>query len=120
LGGYCDADGKWYDYGYTMWNMEAIYYGVATEEQTKSIMDWISGERIVAADQYGSQGKDIYFFEFAPRVNTYSAENQNDLSIFNGSYENSSCIYGETQVQNGGAIMYTSIYDLMSRVSTYG
>ena len=121
VAGYCDAEDKWYDYGYTMWNMEAIYYGIATEAQAKSIMDWISGERIVEQDQYGSQGEDIYYFEFAPRVNTYSPEDQFDLSILNGFYTNISQVeYGVTQVQNGGAIMYTSFYDLMGRIATYG
>lgn len=120
VGGYAEAENKWYDYGYTMWNMEAIYYGIATQAQTKSIMDWISGKRTVEMDKYGSQGEDIYFYEFAPRVNTYSAENQNDISIFNGSYQNRACVYGETQVQNGGAVMYTSFFDLMSRISAYG
>jgi hypothetical protein len=107
VGGYSEKEDKWYDYGYTMWNMEAIYYGVATAEQTKSIMNWISGQRIVEKDKYGSQGEDIYFFEFAPRVNTYSEEDQYDISIFNGSYQNKNCQYGVTQVQNGGAVMYT-------------
>ena len=120
VGGYSETDEKWYDYGYTMWNMEAIYYGIANEAQTKSIMDWISGKRIVEMDKHGSQGEDIYFFEFAPRVNTYAAEDQYDLSIFNGSYQNPECKYGKTQVQNGGAIMYTSFFDLMGRVSAYG
>lgn len=121
VAGYCDAENKWYDYGYTMWNMEAIYYGIATDEQAKSIMDWISGERVVAQDQYGSQGENIYYFEFAPRVNTYSPQDQYDLSVLNGFYTNVQNVeYGVTQVQNGGAIMYTSFYDLMSRISTYG
>ena len=121
VAGYCDAESKWYDYGYTMWNMEAIYYGIATDEQAKSIMDWINGDRIVEQDQYGSQGEDIYYFEFAPRVNTYSPQDQYDLSILNGFYTNVSQVqYGVTQVQNGGAIMYTSFYDLMSRLTTYG
>ena len=121
VAGHSDAENKWYDYGYTMWNMEAIYYGIATDEQAKSIMDWISGARTVAYDQYGSQGEDIYYFEFAPRANTYSPENQFELSILNGFYTNTKDVeYGVTQVQNGGAIMYTSFYDLMSRVSTYG
>ena len=121
VAGYCDAENKWYDYGYTMWNMEAIYYGIATDEQAKSIMDWISGARTVTQDKYGSQGDDIYYFEFAPRVNTYSPENQYDLSILNGFYTNVSHVqYGVTQVQNGGAIMYTSFYDLMGRMATYG
>ena len=120
VGGYCEAEDRWYDYGYTMWNMEAIYYGIATEAQAKSIMDWISGKRTVAMDEYGSQGEDIYFFEFAPRTNTYSAKDQYDISIFNGSHQPDDCKYGASQVQNGGAIMYTSFYDLMSRVKTYG
>ena len=120
VGGYSEKEDKWYDYGYTMWNMEAIYYGVATAEQTKSIMDWISGQRIVEKDKYGSQGEDIYFFEFAPRVNTYSEEDQYDISIFNGSYQSKNCQYGITQVQNGGAVMYTSFFDLMGRISAYG
>lgn len=120
VGGYCDTDNKWYDYGYVMWNLEAIYYGVATDEQAKSIMDWISGRRIVEADKYGSQGKDIYFFELAPRTNTYSDQNQYDLSIFNGSFTDPNCAYGETQIQNGGAVLYLTFFDLMARVETYG
>ncbi|MBQ7374222.1 MAG: hypothetical protein IJW64_06680 [Clostridia bacterium] len=83
-------------------------------------MQWINGDRIVANDEYGSQGEDLYYYEFAPRVNTYSEKDQMDNSIFNGSYSNPKCIYGETQVQNGGAIMYVSFYDLMSRIETLG
>ena len=104
-----------------MLNMEAIYYGIATDEQAKSIMDWISGERIVEQDKYGSQGEDIYYFEFAPRVNTYTVEDQDDLSMFTGYWSDKKGVtYGEVQVQNGGAIMYTTFYDLMSRIKTYG
>lgn len=121
VAGYAHAEDKWYDYGYTMWNMEAVYYGIATDEQAKSIMDWISGERIVEKDKYGSQGEDIYYFELAPRVNTYTVEDQDDLSMFTGFWSDKKGVtYGEVQVQNGGAIMYTSFYDLMSRVKTYG
>ena len=121
VAGYAHAEDKWYDYGYTMWNMEAIYYGIATDEQAKSIMDWISGERIVEQDKYGSQGEDIYYFEFAPRVNTYTVEDQDDLSMFTGYWSDKKGVtYGEVQVQNGGAIMYTTFYDLMSRIKTYG
>ena len=120
VGGWCDSENKWYDYGYVMWNLEAIYYGVATDEQAKSIMDWISGRRIVEADQYGSQGEDIYFYEFAPRANTYSEEKQNDSSIFNGSFNDPDCYFGETQIQNGGAVLYLTFFDLMARIGTYG
>jgi hypothetical protein len=48
-------------------------------------------------------------------------ENQYDLSMFTGFYSSHTHIkYGEVQVQNGGAIMYTTFYDLMSRMKTYG
>ncbi len=120
VAGYAEKEDKWYDYGYVMWNLEAIYYGIADEAQAKSIMDWISGARTVEKDKYGSQGKDIYYYEFAPRVNTYSAENQSDFSIFTGHYKNDKMVYGETQVQNGGAIMYVTFFDLMARVNVYG
>ena len=120
VAGYSDAENKWYDYGYTMWNMDAIYYGVASSAQAKSIMDWISGKRIVERDRYGSQGEDIYFFELAPRANTYSEQDQYDASMFSGVYADNRVKYGVDQVQNGGAIMYTSFYDLMGRISVYG
>ena len=121
VAGYADTEDKWYDYGYTMWNMEAIYYGVATDEQAKSIMDWIGGKRIVEQDKYGSQGEDIYYFEFAPRTNTYTVEDQYNVDMFTGFYSSQTHMkYGEVQVQNGGAIMYTSFYDLMSRVKVNG
>lgn len=121
VAGYSFAEDKWYDYGYTMWNTEAIYYGVATDSQAKEIMDWISGKRIVEEDSNGSTGDDIYFFELAPRVNTYCSEDKCDVGIFTGMYSGMLGVeYGVTQVQNGGAIMYTSFYDLMSRIKVYG
>ena len=121
VAGYSEAEDKWYDYGYTAWNMEAIYYGVASDEQAKSIMDWISGERIVEQDKYGSQGEDIYFFELAPRSNTGAEEDPYDTAVLGNIYCTYKHIkYGVTNVQNGGAIMYTSFYDLMSRIQTYG
>ena len=119
VAGYSEKEGRWYDYGYVAWNMEAAYYGVATEEQSKLIMDWVSGERIVAGDT--STGEDIYFFELAPRTNTYQGSSSTDMSIYTGIYvERNDLIYGVTQVQNGGAIMYTSYYDLMNRLEVYG
>ena len=121
VAGYASAEDKWYDYGYVMWNLEAIYYGVATEAQTQSIMDWISGKRIVEMDKNGSQGSDIYYFEFAPRVSTYCAEDKYDLSMLTGMHSlHTTWEYGVSQVQHGGAIMYVSFFDLMSRMEAYG
>ncbi len=119
VAGWSEDEGRWYDYGYLAWNIEAAYYGVATAEQTKLIMDWVSGARTIEGDT--STGEDIYFFELAPRGNTYQGTTNTDASIYTGIYaERTDMIYGVTQVQHGGAIMYTSFYDLMNRINVYG
>ena len=124
VAGYGDADAngtsEWVDYGYLAWNLEAIYYGIATEEQAELIMQWITGERTVAGDT--STGDDIYFFELAPRATTYQGKSATDSSVYTGVWHgtNNGGTYGESQVQHGGAIMYTSYYDLMSRINVNG
>lgn len=110
------------DYGYVQFNLEAITAGVATEAQKDSIMSWINGDRIVESDlgedeqgrQTGSTGDDIYFFEFAPRSTT--KKNWKDYSI---TWEHPDTRWGR-QVQDGGAIMYVTYYDLISREDTFG
>ena len=124
IAGYGDAnaDGasEWVDYGYLVWNLEAIYYGIATEDQARLIMQWVTGERTVAGDT--STGEDIYFFEFAPRATTYQGSSATDSSVYTGVWHgtNNGGEYGVSQVQHGGAIMYTSYYDLMNRIAVNG
>ena len=121
VAGYGDADAngvsEWVDYGYLVWNLEAIYFGIATEEQAKLIMQWVTGERTVAGDT--STGEDIYFFELAPRATTYQGSSKTDSSVYTGVWHgtNNGGDYGVSQVQHGGAIMYTSYYDLMNRIA---
>lgn len=115
-----DETGTKLDYGYLMWNLEAVHYGIASEEQAKSIMDWISGKRIVKMDEEsgGSVGEDIYYYEFAPRTTTTNKD-----GLFSGIYESyigGSVPFGVKQVQYGGSILYTTYYDLMNRVEYYG
>lgn len=131
-----DSDGDAVDYGYVMYNLEAIATGVATDAQAKSILDWVNGDRIVEADknEYDAQsyaaGKKgsainadgsvssegtlgIYDFEFAPRVSTVKNTNHYYWA-WNGNVP-----YAE-QLQDGGATMYVSYYDILSRISTRG
>ncbi len=115
-----DEEGTKLDYGYLMWNLEAVYYGIADEKQAQSIMDWVSGKRIVEADKEsgGSVGEDIYYYEFAPRTTTMNKE-----GLFSGIYDTyigGSIEFGTKQVQYGGAILYQSYYDLMNRIESYG
>lgn len=106
------------DYGHTELNLRMIYEGIATTEQTDSIMSWINGERIVVGDT--STGKDIYFYDFAPRVTT--KENTSDYGIIwlNGNTEIENRWSFGKNVESGGAIMFVSYYDLMTRMQTLG
>ncbi len=104
VAGYASGEGKWYDYGYAAWNLEAIYYGIATEAQATAIMNWLSSE------------SSLYDYVFAPRSNTVEG-----TDMLNGEY---SAMKGDwdfgDNCQYGGAIMYTSFYDLMARIDTLG
>ena len=110
------------DYGYVQFNLEAIAAGVAADAQERSIMEWINGDRIVESDlgedesgrQTGSTGEDIYHFRFAPRSTT--KKNWEDYSI---TWELPDLRWGR-QVQDGGAIMYVTYYDLVSREDVLG
>lgn len=105
------ADGTIMDYGYTVFNLEAIEAGLASEHQKEQILSWISGERIIEGEL--STGKDIYYYEFAPRTSTL--KNSIDyMWRWNG------FMPFANQVQDGGAILYVSYYDLMSRLDYYG
>ena len=102
VAGYASGESKWYDYGYVAWNLEAIYYGIATDEQAAAIMKWLESE------------DNLYKYTFAPISNTVTG----DVSMLNGEYE----AQGDDWVncQYGGAIMYTSFYDLMARIDMLG
>ena len=106
------------DYGYTELNFRMIQEGIATAEQAKSIMSWVNGERIVAGDD--SQGEDIYYFDFAPRVST--KENLNDyvciwLEVMRNKKNRWTFGYN---CQSGGANLFVSYYDMMARSVTAG
>ena len=110
------------DYGYVYLNLELICAGIGTDEQQLSIMQWIDGERTVDGDN--STGEDIYFYEFAPRTNTKDAiENLSAFSylvikplVETYGYENTF----SRQLQNGGAAIAWSYYDLVARAKVLG
>jgi hypothetical protein len=108
-----DVDGKAYDFGFTFLNLEAIYYGFATDKQAQVIMKWMRGERTVEGDT--SHGKDIYHWRFAPRATT----KRNVEYYFWGWHAPESIPFGG-QVQDGGAVLGFSYHDLMSRLKIRG
>lgn len=103
-GKYDTTAGGLQDHGYLMFNEQLISSGIATKEQTESVMKWVNGEREVAGDE--SHGEDIYYFEFAPRFNTDHIGmdfSWNFSTMWNGN------------VQNGGAALHQAYYDLLAQ-----
>lgn len=106
------SDGVAHDYGYTIVNLEAIYYGFATPEQAASIFAWLDGRRIVEGDT--SQGPDIYRWRFGPRCST-----KRNTDWYSGMWEPLNVPFGD-QVQDGGGVLGFSYFDLMARLRTLG
>lgn len=98
------------DYGMTETNIRMVYSGLATEEQAKSIYEWLDGSRIVEGDD--STGEDIYFYDFAARSTT--KDNKYDYTSI---YVDQA--FGK-KVQDGGSILYTSFYDIIARMGVNG
>jgi len=108
-----DIDGKSYDYGFTFLNLEAIYYGLAGDDQADSIMKWITGRRIVAGDT--SQAEDIYHWRFAPRATT-----KRNIDYYIWSWQSPEDIPWGYQIQDGGAVLGFSYHDLSARLKVLG
>jgi len=108
-----DEDGIPHDYGYTFLNLNAIWYGIATEEHAKEIMDWLDGKRIIEGDT--STGKDIYRWRFGPRAST---KRNIDWYVF--PWWNPESIPFGYQVQDGGGVLGFTFYDLWGRLKVLG
>lgn len=111
--GAVDTDGVAHDYGFTLPNTEAVYLGMASPAQSRSVMDWISGQRIVEGDT--AQGEDICHWRFAPRASTLRNTN-----YYSSVWTNPEDIPFGDQVQDGGAVLGFSFFDLMGRLNVYG
>lgn len=108
-----DKNGKAHDYGYTFVNLNAIWYGIASDEHARQIMDWLTGRRIVEGDT--STGADIYHWRFCPRATT----KRNLDWYIQGWNEPEKNPWGY-QIQDGGGVLGFSYYDLMSRLQILG
>ena len=118
-----DIDGKVHDYGFTFVNLEALFYGLGDAEKAKRIYKWMETEPT-------STGKpDTYSkWVFAPRATTIHnpmwsekapAEELKDPTPPWWTYWWGGTPYGD-QCQDGGAILYTSFFDLMDRTRYLG
>ncbi|WP_251548595.1 hypothetical protein [Pumilibacter intestinalis] len=123
--GYSNAYGTIIDYGFVYFNLEAIVAGLASPAQVTAIYDWLDGKRIVQSQTYDcagggtldvvekSTGEDIYLYRFAPRANT--ADNDSGHYLWTWTPRK----FGN-QLQNGGAALFMSYYDLVARAKYLG
>jgi len=108
-----DIDGVGHDWGLTFLNLEAIHFGFASDDHAKAIMDWITGDRIVEGDT--SIGADIYHWRFGPRATT-----KRNVEYYLWAWSGPESIPWGGQVQDGGAVMGFTYYDLMARLKVRG
>jgi hypothetical protein len=108
-----DLDGNLHDYGFTFLNNEAVVFNFATVEQAKSIHAWLSGARTVAGDT--AIGADIYHWQFGPRSTT-----RRNIDYYFWGWSAPESVPWGNQVQDGGAVLGWTYYDLMARLRTAG
>jgi hypothetical protein len=111
--GTIDADGVPRDYGFTFVNLEAVHYGLADEKNAREIMAWINGSRTVEGDT--STGADIYAYRLAPRATT-----KRNVDWYGHLWTGPETLPFGGQVQDGGAVLGFSFYDIMSRLRVLG
>ncbi|MEQ4205581.1 discoidin domain-containing protein [Actinopolymorpha sp. B9G3] len=116
-----DIDGTVWDFGLTFLNLEAIAYGLASQRQAERILSWLDGDRTISGER--STGADIYHFTFAPRANTVPIESAGKPYWWNdvgGAISLDAAAAWDEHLENGGAIFYTSFYDILARHRTRG
>lgn len=111
--GWIDCEGRAYDYGFTFLNLEAVARGLASDEQAERILAWIDGQRFVAGDL--SQGADIYHWTFGPRATT-----RRNVDAYVWSWLDPEKIPWGGQVQDGGAVLGFSYFDMLARLRIRG
>ena len=105
--------GEFQDYGFTFLNNEALFYGLASDDQARDVLSWTGGERKVEGDT--SQGADIYHFKFGPRSTT-----KRNIEYYAYVWSRPEDLEFGDQVQDGGAVLGFTYHDLMARISHLG
>lgn len=122
--GWVDANGTVWDYGEVEVNLEALLFAAPPPEAAKSILDWISGRRIVEGDT--SIGADLYFWKFAPRKNTLAYETLGTTNHWWGGWfwdfrpDGSGRANFGNQEENGGTNPFIAYYDVLARLQYLG
>lgn len=123
--GWVDANGKMWDYGEVVPNLQALLWAEPPADAVRSILDWVSGRRIVSGDT--STGADIYHWGFAPRKNTLAYESLGtETNHWWGAWfwdfrpDGTGRGNFGNQEENGGTNPFIAYYDIMARLKHNG
>ena len=111
--GTIDKNGEKHDYGFVSLNLESIWYGIATDAHAEQIMRWVNGDRIIEGDT--STGEDIYRWRFGPRATTLR-----NIDWYQFVWTQPETIPWGGQIQDGGAVLGFTFFDLWSRLKIIG
>ena len=111
--GWIALDGSRHDFGFTFLNTEAIHHGLATSLQEKTVFEWLDGSRVVNGDT--SQREDIYRWRFGPRSTT-----RRNTENYVWAWSAPESIGWGDQVQDGGAVLGFTYFELMARLRALG
>lgn len=110
-----DAGGRAHDYGFVHANLQALALGIGTPDQRDAILSWLDG-RAIPGDT--ATGEDVYRWRFAPRTSTRANESWYFWPWVEGRREQLPIHAFGNQMQDGGAIPLTSLFELMARCAT--
>lgn len=111
-----DVDGNKHDYGFLHFNLLALTLGIGAEKQRDSILSWLDGRKI-PGDTSG--GADIYKWRFAPRTSTRRNDSYYYWPWLEGMKNDPQPLHEfGNQMQDGGAVPFTSLFETMVRVRT--
>ncbi len=113
LVGAIDSEGRGHDYGFTFLNCEALATDAVTPEQAEAILQWLDGKVDFPNDT--SKGDDIYHWRFGPRATT-----RRNIEWYSWVWTHPETIPWGGQVQDGGAVLGFSYFDLMGRIRFRG
>ncbi|MBK6941700.1 MAG: hypothetical protein IPH13_16110 [Planctomycetes bacterium] len=113
FGACVDVDGVLHDYGYTFLNEEAIARGLVDDARARRILDWIDGVKPVEGDT--AVGDDVFAFRFGPRSST-----RRNVEWYGWYWSAPESIPFGGQVQDGGAVLGFSSFDLLARIAVRG
>ena len=110
-----DVTGRQHDYGSIHENVRALAEGIGTPSQRRAILEWLDG-RETPGDT--SMGPDIYHWRFAPRTSTRRNADYYFWPWVDGMAEDLPIHRFGNQMQDGGAVPMTSLFELIARTAT--